>query len=208
MMDSMGYDVIMSNGRSPEGSLPGPGEQGYTPIVAGVVDVVVMAPASTGEYPDRWRVLCLRRASGTRCTGAWEIVHGSIEPGERPADAACREVLEETGFVVEQLYHLGVNPFFMPVTDTVQLALVFAAVVSAVVDERTVAQNQVQFSQEHDAAMWMTAMDAQKVLAWPREHEAVRYAMWLLRTGDAGSVSDVLLAPGIATSVSRQRPSI
>jgi len=32
-------------------------------------------------------------------------------------------------------------------------------------------------------------------LAWPREHEAVRYAMHLLRDGDAGAVEDVLRVP-------------
>lgn len=172
------------------------GTDGATRIAARIVDVVVLAPAAEGVYPARWRVLTLRRAVGTRCTGAWEIVHGRIEAGERPADAACREVFEETGFRVDRLYNLAVNPFYIPVMDTVQLALVFAAVV----DADTLDDDAVLLSEEHDLARWRTADDVQAELAWPREHEAVRHAMWLLRTGDAGAVEDVLRAavPGRA----------
>lgn len=161
-----------------------------TRIAARIVDVVILAPSDDDTvdrtFPARWRVLALRRAAHTRCTGAWEIVHGRIEAGERPADAARREVFEETGFIVDRLYSLSVNPFYLSVTDTVQLAVVYAAVL----DRIDIA---VRLSEEHDAARWLTAEDAQQLLAWPREHEAVRHAMWLLRSGDAGAVEDVLL---------------
>ena len=32
--------------------------------------------------------------------GAWDAISGIVEPGEEPADAAAREVLEEAGIVV------------------------------------------------------------------------------------------------------------
>ena len=51
-----------------------------TKIVAGVVDVVVLRRVGTAR--PAWRVLTLERAIGVRSTGAWEIVHGSIEPNE------------------------------------------------------------------------------------------------------------------------------
>lgn len=162
-----------------------------TLVQARVVDVVVLAPAEEDDFPDRWRVLTLRRASGTRCTGAWEIVHGHVEPGEKPADAARREVLEETGFYAQRLYCLSVNPFYLPRPDTVQLAIVYAAIVDATPIPGSDAA--VKLGNEHDSALWRTAAEAQQVLAWPREHEAVRYAMWLLRSGDAGAAEDVLL---------------
>ena len=156
-------------------------------VAVGVVDVVVLAPAAPGRR-DRWRVLTMRRAAGGRCTGAWEIVHGRIERGETPADAACREVGEETGLRTQRLYAITVNPFYLPQHDTVQLAVVFAAVVE---DAGAVA-----LSAEHDASAWRTPAAAIKTLAWPREHDAVRYAVHLLRTGDAGAVEDVLRVPG------------
>lgn len=157
-----------------------------TRIDVGVVDVVVLAPAPAGRR-DRWRVLTMRRASGVRCTGAWEVVHGSIEPGERPAEAARREVREETGLDVLRLYSITVNPFYLHQNDCVQMAIVFAAVVGAT--------PKVTMGAEHNAFMWRTPSAAIKALAWPREHEAVRHAVQLLRHGDAGNVEDVLLVP-------------
>ncbi len=165
-----------------------------TRIDTGVVDVVVLAPAPVvtrvGQRSGRgdpWRVLTLRRAPGVRCTGAWELVHGSIEAGERPADAARREVREETGLAVERLYHLTVNPFYLHQSDTVQLAIVFAAIVTADAD--------VVLGVEHDDSAWRSPNGAAKMLAWPRGHQAVRYAMHLLRSGDAGAAEDVLRVP-------------
>lgn len=164
------------------GPLPGR----TTRVDVGVVDVVVLAPAATGRR-DRWRVLTMRRAAGVRCTGAWEVVHGSIEPGERPAVAARREVREETGLDVLRLYSITVNPFYLHQNDSVQMAIVFAAVVAET--------PKVALGAEHDAMMWRTPSMAIKTLAWPREQEAVRYAVQLLRDGDAGNVEDVLLIP-------------
>lgn len=157
-----------------------------TRVEARVVDVVVLAPQPPG-HADVWQVLTMRRAAGVRCTGAWELVHGTIEPGERPAQAARREVLEETGLTVQRLYSLTVNPFYLHARDTVQLAIVFAAVVDGALP--------VTLGIEHDAVEWRRPVDALTQLAWPREHEAVQYAMHLLRTGDAGPVEDVLLVP-------------
>ncbi|MBW8773415.1 MAG: NUDIX pyrophosphatase, partial [Gemmatimonadetes bacterium] len=34
------------------------------------IDVYVLR-----RVPDAWELLTLRRAAGTRCTGAWEVVH-------------------------------------------------------------------------------------------------------------------------------------
>ena len=155
-------------------------------IAVGVVDVVVLAPAPHGRR-DRWRVLTLRRAAGVRCTGAWELVHGSIEPGELPAAAARREVFEETGMQVQRLYAMTVNPFYLPQQNTIQMTIGFAAVVEHA--------SVVMLSHEHDTTAWRTPTAAIKHLAWPREHEAVRYAIHLLRDGDAGAVEHVLRVP-------------
>ena len=162
-----------------------------TGIDVGIVDVVVLRPSSSGSSRAGkavpWSVLTMRRAAGVRCTGAWELVHGSIEPGERPADAARREVREESGLAVQRLYSITVNPFYLHRTDSVQLAIVFAAIVAE--DAEAV------LSAEHDALKWRSPKAAMRKLTWPREHQAVRYAMHLLRSGDAGAAEDVLLIP-------------
>ena len=153
-----------------------------TPVRAGIVDVLVITRME-GPASD-WAILALRRAPETRCTGAWEIVHGRIERGERPADAAIREVREETGLTCERLYSITVNPFFLQATGSVELAIVFAAVVS--VDSTPV------LAEEHDAWEWLTPVHAKERLAWPREREALNHTLALLSHGDAGHLEDVL----------------
>lgn len=43
------------------------------------------------------RVLVLRRSPGGYLGGKWDLPGGKSEPGEEPADAALREMEEETG---------------------------------------------------------------------------------------------------------------
>lgn len=152
-----------------------------TAIHAGVVDVFVLHAPGDAE---RERVLVLRRAHGVRSPGALEIVHGSVEPGETPHDAAMREVGEETGFVPARLYSITCNPFYLPRTNAIQVAVVFAAIVDEL--------RAPALSEEHDAAEWVTREQAVQRLTWPRSRATLGDVLHILRTGDAGPVEDVL----------------
>ena len=132
---------------------------------------------------DGWESLALERAAGTRCTGAWEVVHGRIEDGERPEDAALREVKEETGLDVLRLYNVTVQPFYLQMFNMVTLAVAFAAFVS---------EGPVRLSEEHARAEWLPIPAAVQRLTWPRSRIALQEAVALLQTGDAGPVEDVL----------------
>src|SRR5579862_9241477 len=89
------------------------------------IDAYVLRPAG----PETWDVLALRRAAG-RSAGSWETVHGSIELGETPTEAALRELREETGLVPSRLYNVSrVESFYQHRTDDVALIPVFAAFV-------------------------------------------------------------------------------
>jgi type II secretory ATPase GspE/PulE/Tfp pilus assembly ATPase PilB-like protein/8-oxo-dGTP pyrophosphatase MutT (NUDIX family) len=160
-------------------SSPRLGEPSVSQLSIGTIDVYVIRP-----LPDGWRVLVLQRALDTRCPTAWEAVHGHIEAGEEPEDAALREVREETGLETARLYNVTVQPFYLHRSHTVQLAVVFAAFV----DEPA----PLTLGSEHQRGEWLSVDAALDRFQWPREREALREIAHLLRGGDAGPVEDVL----------------
>ena len=160
-------------------SAPRLGEPAVSQLSIGTVDVYVIRPLAEG-----WRVLVLQRALDTRCPAAWETVHGHVETGEEPEDAAVREVREESGLEIARLYNVTVQPFYLHRSHTVQLAVVFAAFVDDPVN--------LVLGPEHQRSEWLSVEDARERFQWPREREALREIEHLLRGGDAGPVEDVL----------------
>jgi 8-oxo-dGTP pyrophosphatase MutT (NUDIX family) len=82
-------------------------------------DQLWLSTAMGVVFDDRRRVLLGRRND----TGNWTVPGGIIDPGEEPADAACREVYEETGVVAvpEVLTAISVSPpITYPNADRVQ----------------------------------------------------------------------------------------
>jgi 8-oxo-dGTP diphosphatase len=60
-------------------------------------DLLLLPGASAVVRNDAGQILLVRRGD----TGRWSLPAGMIDPGEQPADAVVREVLEETGVRVE-----------------------------------------------------------------------------------------------------------
>jgi type II secretory ATPase GspE/PulE/Tfp pilus assembly ATPase PilB-like protein/8-oxo-dGTP pyrophosphatase MutT (NUDIX family) len=181
-------DVVMPAGRldarqrvdySPQPLPSRLAEPSVSQLSIGTVDVYVIRPLATG-----WRVLVLQRGLDTRCPTAWETVHGHIEPGEEPEDAALREVREESGVEAARLYNVTVQPFYLHKSHTVQMAVVFAVFVSE--------PGVVTLGPEHQQFEWLSVDEALDRFQWPREREALREIVHLLRSGDAGPVEDVL----------------
>lgn len=151
-----------------------------TTIRVALVDLYVLRGAGTAL-----ECLVLRRAAGGRCPGSWEAVHGHIEEGETPADAARRELDEETGLAPDRLYNLSrVESFYQHRLDEVALVPVFAAFVPRDAAVRT--------GVEHDGFAWLPPGEARSRFAWPREARALDDILVLLAAGDAGAVEDVL----------------
>lgn len=150
-----------------------------TTIHVGVVDVGVIRVVGRA-----WKVLLLRRATG-RSPGSWEFVHGHIEAGELPVATAHRELFEESGMRTDRMYSITVNPFYLLKTDTVQVALVFAAIVDS---------DKVTLGPEHDRYEWLSFSAAVKRLTWPRDADSLRQMRQLLKSGTGGAVEDVLRA--------------
>jgi 8-oxo-dGTP pyrophosphatase MutT (NUDIX family) len=151
-----------------------------TSVRVSLVDVYVLRGAGPAL-----ECLVLRRAVGGRCPGSWETVHGHIEPGETPAEAARRELAEEAGLEAERLYNLSrVEAFYQHRLDEVALVPVFAAFVGATAAARLGA--------EHDRFEWLSPDDARRRFVWPREGRALEDVVALLGAGHAGTVEDVL----------------
>ena len=158
----------MSIGRRPDAS----------PLTSTTVDVFAI-DASEAE----WKILVLRRGPATRCPGAWETVHGRIEPGEKPEDAAVRELREETGLDAERLYVIAVQPFYMRPLGVIDFAVVYAAFVRPA---------PVTLAEEHAEHEWLAPEEARRRFVWPRERQALDEIVMLLAGGSAGPVEDVL----------------
>jgi 8-oxo-dGTP pyrophosphatase MutT (NUDIX family) len=151
-----------------------------TAVRVSLVDVYVLRGAEAAL-----ECLVLRRASGGRCPGSWETVHGHIEAGERPAGAAARELEEETGLTAVRLYNVSrVESFYQHRIDEVALVPVFAAFVAP--------EAPVRLGPEHDRYEWLATPAAESRFAWPRERRALEDIVALFRAGHGGSMDDVL----------------
>ncbi|MEL7367645.1 MAG: (deoxy)nucleoside triphosphate pyrophosphohydrolase [Myxococcota bacterium] len=88
--------------------------------------------------------LVCRRGPGMRLAGKWEFPGGKVEPGETPADALRREILEELGLRIEVKAWLGRG--FAPLLD--------GRVVRLEVFEGRWTAGSLKLA-EHDAARWV-----------------------------------------------------
>jgi dATP pyrophosphohydrolase len=133
----------------------------------------------------RLEVLVLRRGAHGRNPGSWEIVHGTIEPGETPVQASLRELEEETGLRPERFYNLSrIEGFYQHTTDVLAIIPAFAAFVAADAAPR--------LSSEHDALAWLPPAEAAQRFAWPRERRALDDALSIVAAGEGGLLDDVL----------------
>ena len=128
-------------------------------------------------------ILLLHRAPGRVLPGLWQGVSGLVEDGESIAEAALREVREETGFdapVIEAFYHLDyVAEFYWEPSDALMASAYFAFRIAPAIDPR--------LSEEHDAFQWLPIEDAIAMAVWPGYREGMR------------RIRDVLLDPARAT---------
>jgi 8-oxo-dGTP pyrophosphatase MutT (NUDIX family) len=66
-------------------------------------DLLLMPSVAALIRDDEGRILHVQHVEGR-----WMLPGGAVDPGERPAEAVCRECLEEAGIVIEPLRIAGV----------------------------------------------------------------------------------------------------
>lgn len=67
-------------------------------------DLILIPSVTIVTFDEKGRILLARHSEG----GLWVAPGGSIDPLEQPADAAVREMWEETGLLIEPSRILGV----------------------------------------------------------------------------------------------------
>ena len=96
-------------------------------IASTIVEVCVFRIPQSGT--NRHEYLLLHRAENDRIyPGIWQLVSGSIEPGETATQAALRELREETKLRPKRFWVVPlVNSFYVPSEDVLHFTTVFAA---------------------------------------------------------------------------------
>jgi 8-oxo-dGTP pyrophosphatase MutT (NUDIX family) len=116
---------------------------------------------------DRAYYLLLRRAAGRKLAGAWQAVHGHIEKDETAAEAAVRELREETELVPSGVWAIDyVERVYDPRKDEVRLVPCFAALVTG----------EVKLSAEHDASRWLSRGEASNLFTFENQRAALEIA--------------------------------
>ena len=100
----------------------------------------------------RGELLVLLRAPGDG--GYWHLVSGAVEPGETDAEAAARELREETGLEPGAFERLGDFAYGVGVTSSCFVA-------------DAPADWEPQLNDEHTEHRWCSCEEAEALLYWP-----------------------------------------
>jgi len=115
----------------------------------------------------------------------WHVVAGVVEYGEAIADAARRELREESGLIGAELLDLG-SPVTYPITPELRQRYDYPADLDAVTVHSFAAEApsgwEPTLNEEHDEYRWTTVEEAVALLHWPEAREAVRRLAARLRT--------------------------
>ncbi len=110
--------------------------------------------------------LLIKRAEKEIYPNIWQMVTGKIEEGETAYQAALREIKEETGLEVKEMWTVpNVNSFYSPNDDSIIFIPVFLALVN---------KKEVKLSEEHSDFKWVDSEKAIELLPWPGQKNSVR----------------------------------
>ena len=129
------------------------------PVKSFSVSIFILKPDEDGT-----KVLLLRRTG--YLAGLWCQVAGKIEPGEKAWQTALREVREETGLELTQLWSADICEQFYEVDkESVTIVPAFVGHVPHDAD--------VILNDEHDAFKWVSFEEAEAMLSFPGQRKAL-----------------------------------
>ena len=147
-------------------------------------------PISVLVYPVRhgdenWEYMLLRRVANSNLglEDFWQGVTGGLEEGENLAQAARRELAEETGFVSSSLEKIEYSYSF-PIDD--KWKEMYPSGVDVIVEHVFIAfidgSTEPTLSHEHDTWEWCSVDQALKKLKYPGNFEALKRCAILLES--------------------------
>lgn len=111
--------------------------------------------------------LLLKRSELEIFPNLWQMVTGSIDPGEKAYETAYREIIEETNLIPKRLWLVPyMNSFYSWRRNHICMVPVFVTVV----DETSM----VKISHEHSDFKWVGKDEALRLLAWEGQRNSVR----------------------------------
>jgi 8-oxo-dGTP pyrophosphatase MutT (NUDIX family) len=146
---------------------------------------VLVYPVKAAE--NGWEYLLLHRLASRG--DFWQGITGGVEAGEEIADAAKRELIEETGLVPATIHKIDYS-FSYPVAEkwrhlyTEGTKEITEYVFLAQVDDQRVP---ILDAREHDQWKWCDVEDARSLLIWPGNVEALKHCDTFLRSRSSGS---------------------
>lgn len=133
-----------------------------------------------------WRILTLKRSSDEVRPNSIEVIHGKIEKGEPVENAAVREVSEETGLEVKELFSITVHNFYVPSLSRIETSMVFCALVDS--------KAEITLGKEHQSYEWLPFDTAKSRLSWPRSRQMLNEIEILMQDKSLDVLGDVIRA--------------
>lgn len=116
---------------------------------------------------DGINLLLFKRAEDVKYAGQWRMVGGKVHDGEHAADAAMRELKEESGLDPRKTWVIpSVNQFYDPQVDAIRQIPAFAAEVEP--------DAAITLNHEHIDYTWISEDEIEEYIYWTEQKRLLK----------------------------------